>query len=136
MPAMETEKKQRCCQIYNRQNDGIITKVDRRALAGHPQRGTDLKTNSTQIKVSSTNRWSGLFKMFLYIIPRTAGNGRERPRMAETNKLKLNDDKTESLLIASNRTHFPNPPPISIPFPPRQKILVLHFPATCLWRSM
>ena len=22
------------------------------------------------------------------------------------------------------------------PFPPRQKILVLHFPATCLWRSM
>ena len=29
------------------------------------------------------------------------------------NKLKLNDDKTEPLLIASNRTHFPNPPPIS-----------------------
>ena len=26
----------------------------------------------------------------------------------------LNDDKTESLLIASNRTHFPNPLPISI----------------------
>ena len=22
------------------------------------------------------------------------------------------------------------------PFPPRQKILVLHFPATCLWRRM
>ena len=59
------------------------------------------------------------------------------------NKLKLIDDKTESLLIALNRTHFPNPPPISIhigntdiPFPPRQKILVLHFPATCQWRSM
>ena len=30
------------------------------------------------------------------------------------NKIELNDDKTESLLIASNRTHFPNPPPISI----------------------
>ena len=30
------------------------------------------------------------------------------------NKLKLNDDITESLLTASKRTHFPNPPPISI----------------------
>ena len=30
------------------------------------------------------------------------------------NKLKLNDDKTESLLIASNRIHFPNPHPVSI----------------------
>ena len=30
------------------------------------------------------------------------------------NTFKLNDDKTESLLIASNRPHFPNPPPISI----------------------
>ena len=29
------------------------------------------------------------------------------------NKLKLNDDKTESLLTASDRTHFPNPPPIA-----------------------
>ena len=27
---------------------------------------------------------------------------------------KLNDDQTESLLIASNRKHFANPPPISI----------------------
>ena len=31
----------------------------------------------------------------------------------KANKLKLNDDKTESLFIASNRTHFPNQPPIS-----------------------
>ena len=33
------------------------------------------------------------------------------------------------------------PPPLileilTFPFAPRQKILVLHFPATCLWRSM
>ena len=41
------------------------------------------------------------------------GGGRVKTRMA-ANKLKLNDDKTESLLIASNRIHFPNPPPISI----------------------
>ena len=27
---------------------------------------------------------------------------------------KFNDDKTESLLTASNRTYFPNPPPTSI----------------------
>ena len=30
------------------------------------------------------------------------------------NKLKPNDNKTESLLIESNRTYFPNPPPTSI----------------------
>ena len=30
------------------------------------------------------------------------------------NEIKLNDDKIESLPITSNRTHFPNPPPISI----------------------
>ena len=30
------------------------------------------------------------------------------------NKLQLSDDKTESLLIASNRTYFPNPPPTPI----------------------
>ena len=54
------------------------------------------------------------------------------------NKLKLNDDKTESLLIASNRTHFPNPPLISIhigntdiPFSSQA-----NFPATCLWTRM
>ena len=46
------------------------------------------------------------------------------------NKLKFNDDKTESLLIASNRTYFPNPPPTSIyirnsdiPFSSREKNL-------------
>ena len=31
-----------------------------------------------------------------------------------SNKLQLNDDKTESLLIVSNRTSFPNPHPASI----------------------
>ena len=30
------------------------------------------------------------------------------------NKIELNYDKTESLLIASNRTYFPNPPPTPI----------------------
>ena len=35
--------------------------------------------------------------------------------------------------------HFQSPFMLGIlilTFPPRQKILVLHFPATCLWRSM